>query len=492
MLEDDKTVVGDLDRVIKKLEGSNRATSIKQMRNIRMRIATLQEGGKEIPEELAEAYNRLAVETNKSLEKNADKMSNARGALLSQFKDGIGDLANGVEGIFGDVLSQLTNNPLFTFAKGFVKSSFGILAGLIPSFSTGSAELIDNPMGDRLAPDTPLNQDIEYLKSIDRNMAGLLGIWQDNNEILTEGEQGEKLNGDGDAPILPVIAPVGIFAGFLTKLAATIRVALFGGAIMAFLMNPLTLGIAALTLGLGLLYTKWDDWNIGEKLSDLPGTLSAFWNDFGLDFAKIVLGVFVKIGDTIGNAIGSIFGEEDIFKNLGVAIGGFIFDAIEGVKEVFTSLGTDIGVKLFDIVEYMKNALGSVFSFMGIGEDKPSTVDEFTSANEDKDIPDLMDKLAQLQLDNSNFWSMWTDKELTERDALQTLLDAKRQEVQLARTIQESGESRNQTGSNVTIQNNANSTVTNTAVGGSDGSSPVASSRSNSGAYMSKKLGNNS
>jgi hypothetical protein len=523
MLDDDKTVVGDLDKIIKKLEQSNRATSIKQMRNIRMRITTLQEGGEEIPEELAEAYNRLAVESNAALKKSSDKLNNTKGILKNQLKDGIGDLTSGVEGIFGDVLSQLTNNPLFTFAKGFVKSSFGILSNLIPSLNTDGAELLDSGASKSKEPaNTQLNQEMEYLKSIELNTANLLAIWQENDETLSENKQSDEIKGD-EKP-LRMIEPTpnkGFLVGFLGKLATTIKTALLGGSVIAFLMNPLTIGIAALAVGLGLLYAKWDSWEIGEKLSNLPKLLVDFADEYGADFLKSALDIFVKIGDTIGDAIGSIFGKQDIFKNLGESIGEFIFDVVDGIysaidsvkstilgfgsdlgselfdavdrlKSAFLEVGTDIGSKLFDIIDNIRTSLKSAFSFFGIGGNEgPSTVNDFTQENKDRTVPDLMDRLAKLQLDNSRVLSRWTDKEENERDALRMLLDSKDKDSQLSRTIQESGESRNQLGSNVNVQNNPNSTITNTAVGSDGGgASPVASSRSNSGAYMFKRLGN--
>jgi hypothetical protein len=496
MLEDND---GGVSGVLAKLERSNKATSIKTMRQLRDRINALQESGMAIPEALTESYNRLATESNDALKANRSKLEKYRDTFVNNIKDGLGDLRSGVEGIFGDVLGQITNNPLFSFLKGFGKSAIGIVGKLLPSLTGGEVDLLDSgspasELGDSMGISG--SEQMDMLTKIEENTAGLLDIWLDKKSDDAQDKASDELMGDplGQDTETPEQARTGLlamFSGFLARMAVTIKSSLLLGALGAFLLNPLTLGIIALTVGLALLYTKWDEWNIGERLNDLPKLFGELWEKYGDEFGRIIFGIFVKIGETIGNLIGGIFGNPDIFEDLGTMLGIAIFDAVKGITDTITFIADSISNLLFSITSTMDSMLNSIVGFLG-GRDNLKNPDEDTLAlvgeNRDKSIGEINKRLYEIEEDNSGFLnSINPFRDNDEEDALKILLKNKDMNIDSeSRAIGMAGEARTIAGSNVSIQNNSNTSVSN--VNNTEAPSiKMASSRSGGGAYAMKQ-----
>jgi hypothetical protein len=492
MLEDND---GGVSGVLAKLERSNKATSIKTMRQLRDRINALQESGMAIPEALTESYNRLATESNDALKANRSKLEKYRDTFVTNIKDGLGDLRSGVEGIFGDVLGQITNNPLFSFLKGFGKSAIGIVGKLLPSLTGGEVDLLDSgspasELGDSMGISG--SEQMDMLTKIEENTAGLLDIWLDKKSDDAQDKASDELMGDplGQDTETPEQARTGLlamFSGFLARMAVTIKSSLLLGALGAFLLNPLTLGIIALTAGLALLYTKWDDWNIGERLNDLPKLFGELWENYGKEFSEIILGVFVKIGETIGNLIGGIFGNPDIFEDLGKFLGEAVFDAVQVAVDAFDFI---VG-KVANLMFTMDKMFDSVMGFFG-SRDNQANPDEDTLAlvgeNRDKSIGEINKRLYEIEEDNSGFLnSINPFRDNDEEDALKILLKNKDMNIDSeSRAIGMAGEARTIAGSNVSIQNNSNTSVSN--VNNTEAPSiKMASSRSGGGAYAMKQ-----
>jgi hypothetical protein len=554
MLEDND---GGVSGVLAKLERSNKATSIKTMRQLRDRINALQESGMAIPEALTESYNRLATESNDALKANRSKLEKYRDTFVTNIKDGfgdlksgvegifnikdgLGDLRSGVEGIFGDVLGQITNNPLFSFLKGFGKSAIGIVGKLLPSLTGGEVDLLDSgspasELGDSMGSSG--SEQMDMLTKIEENTAGLLDIWSDKKSDDVQDKASDKLMGDTSDSETETAEQartglLGMFSGFLARMAVTIKTSLLLGALGAFLLNPLTLAIIALIAGLAFLYKKWDEWNIGERLNDLPklfgelwenygeefgkiilgvfvkigetiGNLiggifkdlpklfGELWENYGEEFGKIILGVFVKIGETIGNLIGGIFGNPDIFKDLGTMIGVAIFDAVKGITDTITFIADSISNLLFSITSTMDSMLDSIVGFLG-GRDNLKNPDEDTLAlvgeNRDKSIGEINKRLYEIEKENSGFLnSINPFRDNDEEDALKILLKNKDMNIDSeSKGVGMAGEARTIAGSNVSIQNNSNTSVSN--VNNTEAPSiKMASSRSGGGAYAMKQ-----
>ncbi|URC15334.1 hypothetical protein GD1_210 [Paraglaciecola Antarctic GD virus 1] len=477
-----------LSTVIRQLEQSNKRTSIKQMKELKNRIHQLQESGLAIPQELTESYNRLAQDANKAMKDNVDKMQKHKETLVGHLKDGISDLANGVQGIFGDVLGQLTNNPLFTFAKGFAKSSIGLLGGLLPSMNQGEAEEFEVGSPEAEAEKTDERNDM--LTKIEANTASLLAIWMDQSEAVAEEATNDLIDPPDDfvGPPRPENeSSNGMFSGFLVNLASTLKRVLLTGSILAFLANPLTLGVIALTAGLALLYTKWDEWDIGTKLAGIPTLFADLFREYGLEFSLILVGVFKKIGDSLLTGIGSLFGNPEFFDGVGERVGAALFDGVQILMSIPDMISDAISGAFDSLNSSFEELITSIKGIFGFGDDDDSDeVKALIKANESKSIDQITDRLAEIEQLNSGFTGGLFNSNDDEKEALNSLLENRQADTNvMSKSIQAAGESRKNTAANVTMQTNTTTSVNNIQNNASP-TMKMASSRSSGGAYTQK------